>query len=86
MGRTWLPAALAVGVAVGVSFAAGCNSRVADQPTGAPSVTTEQVMQTNPEFRKQILARLEDQINKSNLPPDEKQRQIAQLRANGPPK
>jgi len=65
--------------------AAGCTSKVADQPTGAPSVTTEQVMQTNPEFRKQILARLEDQINKSNLPPEEKQRQIAQLRLNGPP-
>jgi len=82
MGRSWLPTAFAIGVAFA---AAGCTSKVADQPAGVPSVTTEQVMQTNPEFRKQIMGRLEDQINKSNLPQEEKQRQIAQLRANGPP-
>jgi len=88
MGRSWLPTVFAVG-AIGIFAVGGCAEKTADkspQPDGAPRMNNDTLIKTNPEVRRQVLAQLEDRINKSNLPPEEKQRQIAQLRANGPPK
>jgi len=84
MGKSWLPAVCAIGVAF---VAAGCTPKTADQsrPPSGSTVTTKQIVDTHPEVKKAMIDRLKAQIQASNLSPEEKQRQIDKLDQNGLP-
>lgn len=85
MGKSWLPAVFAVSLAAVTATTVGCAKKAASPPPEAAGKTTDQIMRENPEVKKKVVDSLVAQIEASNLPPDEKQRQIAKLRTEGPP-